>query len=118
MCDVAVNFSCANSEMNVDLLFSEPFKGKVILEKAVGPLKECHFLGNGSLEYNFHVPLHGCGTSKARIPDELDQYTNSLTVLFDQSHLLEAGDLRKVLICRYQIPPSPSFIEIRKDDIT
>ncbi|XP_055346030.1 uncharacterized protein LOC129593637 [Paramacrobiotus metropolitanus] len=107
------NISCHNTEIVVDLVFADPFWGLLTLEKSRG-LPSCQVQGNGSVHMIFRVPLRDCGTIRT-ITEDAYEHTNAMTVMFDRSHLLEAGDQRKVLKCRYPIPPPPPFLEVKQE---
>ncbi|OWA49912.1 hypothetical protein BV898_14447 [Hypsibius exemplaris] len=94
----------------VDLLFEEPFNGWALLESDQ-KTRGCSFRGNGSFSYRFHIPLLGCGTKRAGY-----EYTNSLMILYNQRQILEMGDQRKVILCRYPIPVAPAFLEVHRSN--
>lgn len=91
------SISCETTEIVVDLMFDEPFLGRVALENDP-KTRGCSFLGNGSTEYQFKIPIRGCGTKR-----EEYLYSNTMMIIYGQRNVLAEGDQKKIILCQYPV---------------
>ncbi|GAU90198.1 hypothetical protein RvY_02649 [Ramazzottius varieornatus] len=103
------SISCETTEIVVDLMFDEPFLGRVALENDP-KTRGCSFWGNGSTEYQFRIPIRGCGTKR-----EEYLYSNTMMIIYGQRNVLAEGDQKKIILCQYPTPVAPAFIEVRRE---